>query len=92
MGFTDTIWQMANNYGFSLEMITSEFDSPQFEFTLKYNHALAMADDVFLFRLMARERAFQSGILLTFMPKPIAQLSGSGVHVNFSLWDETGLI
>jgi len=43
-----------------------------------------------LFRLMAREVALEHGILLTFMPKPIAALSGSGVHVNFSLTDDHG--
>ena len=69
-------------------MITSEFDSPQFEFTLKYDDTLKAADDAFLFKLMARETAMNEGILLTFMPKPIENLSGSGVHVNFSFWDE----
>lgn len=90
LGFTDTIWEKAGECGFDLEMVTSEFDSPQFEFTLRYDDALKAADDVFLFRLMAREVAMEQGILLTFMPKPIAELSGSGVHVNFSLWDEQG--
>ena len=87
---TDKIYHQAEVCDFSLEMITSEFDSPQFEFTLKYDRALNAADDVFLFRLMARELAIKEDILLTFMPKPIPELSGSGVHVNFSLWDSQG--
>ncbi len=90
LGFMDAIWEKADECGFDLEMVTSEFDSPQFEFTLRYDDALKAVDDVFLFRLMAREMALEQGILLTFMPKPIAELSGSGVHVNFSLWDEQG--
>ncbi len=90
VGFTDAIWTQAEACGFPLEMITTEFDSPQFEFTLCYDEAVEAADTVFLFRLMAREIAFRHGILLTFMPKPIADLSGSGVHVNFSLWNENG--
>ena len=85
---TDKIYGQAEESGFPLEMITSEFDSPQFEFTLKYDDALKAADDAFLFKLMARETAMNEGILLTFMPKPIENLSGSGVHVNFSFWDE----
>ncbi len=84
----DSVYRYADFCGFDLEMITSEFDSPQFEFTLRYDDALQAADDVFLFRLMAREVAFRDGILLTFMPKPIEALSGSGVHINFSLWNE----
>ena len=90
-GFTDAIWQRAEEAGFALEMITSEFDSPQFEFTLRFDEAVKAVDDIFLFRLMAREVAMEHGILLTFMPKPILPLSGSGVHVNFSLWDENGV-
>ena len=90
LGFIDAIWQRAEDCGFKIEMITSEFDSPQFEFTLRYDEAVAAVDDVFLFRLMAREVALQQGVLLTFMPKPIPQLSGSGVHVNFSLIDKRG--
>lgn len=90
-GFTDAIWQRAEEAGFTLEMITTEFDSPQFEFTLQFDDAVKAIDDIFLFRLMAREVAMEYGVLLTFMPKPIAELSGSGVHVNFSLWDENGV-
>lgn len=90
VGFIDAIWDASVRMGFELEYITSEFDAPQFEFTLKYDDALKAVDDIFLFRLMAREIAFSRGILLTFMPKPIADLGGSGLHVNFSFADEQG--
>ncbi|MEM7194544.1 MAG: glutamine synthetase family protein [Pseudomonadota bacterium] len=88
IGFTDAIWEQADACGFDLEMLTSEFDSPQFEFTLRFDDAVKAVDDIFLFRLMAREMAIEHGVLLTFMPKPIEELSGSGVHINFSLWDD----
>ena len=87
VGFTDEIWQRAHACGFRLEMITSEYDAPQFEFTLRYDDAVKAIDDSFLFRLLAREVAFEQGILLSFMPKPIAEVGGSGLHVNFSLND-----
>ena len=87
---TDAIWARAEQCGFNLEMVTAEFDSPQFEFTLRYDQAVAAVDDIFLFRLMAREVAMEHGILLTMMPKPIAALSGSGVHVNFSFTAANG--
>ena len=47
-------------------------------------------DDIVLFRLMAREIAMEYGIILTFMPKPVAEGGGSGMHINFSFVDETG--
>ncbi len=90
LGFTDAIWQVAEGAGFDVEMITSEFDSPQFEFTLRFDDAVSAIDDAFLFRLLAREVALEHGVLLTFMPKPIENLSGSGVHFNFSLWNASG--
>lgn len=88
--FTDAIWEKASAAGFKIDSFTSEYDAPQFEFTLTYDDALRAVDDIFLFRLMAREVALDHGIVLTFMPKPIPALSGSGLHVNFSFVDENG--
>ena len=86
-GFVDAIWNQAAKSGFKLESVTTEYDTPQFEFTLKYADALTAVDDHFLFRLMAREVALQHGIVLTCLPKPFANKGGSGTHVNFSFSD-----
>lgn len=88
--FNDRIWEMAETLGFSLDMITSEFDTPQFEYTLTFDDAVKAVDDIVLFRLMAREIALEYGIVLTFLPKPIAEAGGSGMHVNFSFTDAQG--
>lgn len=88
--FTDAIWEKASELGFRIDSFTSEYDAPQFEFTLTYDEALKAVDDIFLFRMMAREIALDFGIVLTFMPKPIPALSGSGLHVNFSFLDKDG--
>ncbi len=88
--FNDRIWAMAEEMGFSLDMITAEFDSPQFEYTLTFDDALKAVDDIVLFRLMAREVALEYGIVLTFMPKPVAEAGGSGMHINFSFVDASG--
>ena len=39
--FTDAIWDAALAAGFRLELITAEYDTPQFEFTLSYDEACA---------------------------------------------------
>ena len=88
--FNDAIWEAADDLGFSLEMITAEFDSPQYEYVLTFDSAVKAVDDIVLFRLMAREIALEHGIVLTFMPKPIAEAGGSGMHVNFSFADTSG--
>ena len=88
--FNDRIWQMADQMGFPLEMLTAEFDSPQFEYVLTFDDAVKAVDDIVLFRLMARELALEYGIVLTFMPKPVAEAGGSGMHINLSFTDVTG--
>ncbi len=39
---------------------------------------------------MAREVAAEKGLILTFLPKPIPERGGSGLHVNFSFTDKDG--
>jgi glutamine synthetase len=89
-GLMDLIWAHAHACGLPIESMNAEFDTPQFELTLKFSDALTAADDIFLFRLMAREVLFKRGYLLCFMPKPIAGRSGNGLHVNLSLRDSAG--
>jgi glutamine synthetase len=88
--FIDEIWAKATALGFRIDCVTSEYDSPQFEFTLTYDEAVKAVDDIFLFRVLAREVALDHGIVLTFMPKPILTKGGSGLHVNFSFSDKNG--
>ena len=89
-GFNDAIWDVADELGFSLDMITAEYDSPQFVYTLTFDNAVKAVDDIILFRQMAREVALGEGVILTFMPKPIAEAGGNGMHINFSFTDENG--
>jgi glutamine synthetase len=89
-GLVDAIWQACNDAQIPLESVNSEYDSPQFEFTLRYADALRAADDGFLFKVLAREVAHRMGLLLTFMGKPLSDRGGSGLHINFSFTDVTG--
>ncbi|MEP6067340.1 MAG: glutamine synthetase family protein [Paracoccaceae bacterium] len=89
-GFNDKIWETAERLGFRLDMITAEYDAQQFEYTLAFDDAAQAVDDIVLFRQMAREVAYQSGVILSFMPKPVAEAGGSGMHINFSLSDKSG--
>jgi glutamine synthetase len=85
--FTDAIWNKAQEIGLPLDLITNEYDTPQYEFTLTFDTAVEHVDNVVLFRQMAREIAFDHGIILTFLPKPILTKGGSGMHVNLSFND-----
>jgi glutamine synthetase len=48
--------------GFRLDLITTEYDTPQFEFTLAFDEALRAVDDIVLFRQLAREVAIKRGV------------------------------
>lgn len=88
--FCDAIWNKAHQIGLPLDLITAEYDAPQFEFTLTFDTAVAHVDTVVLFRQMAREIALDHGVILSFLPKPIPGKGGSGLHVNLSFTDRNG--
>ena len=89
-GIMRAIDDTGERLGFRIESINGEFDMGQFEMTLEFDDAMRSADEVFLFRAMAMEVAAQKGHLLTFMPRPIAEYGGNGLHVNLSLEDSSG--
>ena len=63
-------------------------DSPsQHEIDLCYTEALSMADQIMTFRLVVRELALERGRFASFMPKPLAGMQGSGMHLHLSLFD-----
>ena len=90
LGVMDAIWDKAAAAGFQIDSMNTEYDAFQWELTLRYDEALRAVDDIFLFRVLAREEAIRHGVVLTFMPKPILESGGSGLHVNFSLRDAQG--
>ncbi len=64
-------------------------DAPsQHEIDLRYTDALTMADQIMTFRLIVRELAMERGTYASFMPKPLADVQGSGMHLHLSLFDD----
>ena len=90
-GLLDEIMATADACGFPVESVNSEYDAPQFEFTLHYSHALDAVDNIFLFKQMAQELARKRGLHLSFLGKPFGHLTGSGLHINFSFVDDAGV-
>jgi glutamine synthetase len=89
-GLIEDIWACADRCNLPIESINAEYDAPQFELTLRFANALKAVDDAFLFRQMAREILYKRGYLLSFLPKPFAEKSGSGLHFNISFNDSSG--
>jgi glutamine synthetase len=67
-----------------------EVASGQHEIGLVFDSAMEIADRVLLARLAIAEIAYSRGLLATFMPKPFADMNGSGMHIHQSLWDSEG--
>jgi glutamine synthetase len=62
----------------------------QFEMNWAFDDALLTADRHSFFKFMVRSVAEKHGVRATFMPKPFANLTGSGCHVHVSVWDADG--
>ena len=58
----------------------------QAEIDMRFAPLLAMADNVMLYKYVVRNVANQYGKTVTFMPKPLFQDNGSGMHCHQSLW------
>ena len=59
----------------------------QHEIQLAHADALAMADAVTTFRIAVKEAAHELGAYATFMPKPLEEHPGSGMHLHISLFE-----
>ena len=58
----------------------------QAEIDMRFDTLLSMADKLMLYKYIVKSVAFDAGYTATFMPKPLFQDNGSGMHVHQSLW------
>ena len=71
--------------GLIIEASHHESAPAQHEIDLRYDEALAVADNIMTFKLAVRTIAKRHGLHATFMPKPRFGVNGSGMHINMSL-------
>ncbi len=72
--------------GIQVEYSHHEVAPSQHEIALRYTDALTMADAAMTYRLVVKEIAQAHGVFASFMPKPIPNENGSGMHVHQSLF------
>ena len=58
----------------------------QCEIDMRYQPLVKMADKLLLYKYVVKNVAARHGKTATFMPKPIWNDNGSGLHVHLSLW------
>jgi glutamine synthetase len=87
MPFLDRVTSYMTELDFGLFSFDAEGGQGQYEFDFAHAEVVKSADRMTLFRLLIRQAAKESGLLATFMPKPFAEMWGSGAHFNMSLED-----
>ncbi len=79
-----------NSMGIRVNSSHSEIGHGQHEFDLRYTDALRSADNVLTARVVLKAIAQQHNLHCTFMPRPDANLPGSGMHTHQSLHEADG--
>jgi glutamine synthetase len=72
--------------GINVEVSHHEVAPSQHEIDLRFDNALEMADKVQTYKTVVKEVATRHGVYATFMPKPLANENGSGMHTHQSLF------
>ncbi|MBQ9953930.1 MAG: glutamine synthetase [Eggerthellaceae bacterium] len=76
--------------GIPVEYSHHENGPSQHEIDLRFADALSMADAVMTYKLVVKEIALKHGVYASFMPKPLENSPGNGMHVHMSLFDFDG--
>ncbi len=58
----------------------------QNEVDFKFSDALTSADNFVTFKSVVKSVATRNGLFASFMPKPVENKSGNGLHINMSLY------
>ena len=58
----------------------------QAEIDLKFGNLVGMADNMMMYKYAIKNTAAKYGKTVTFMPKPVFEDNGSGMHTHISLW------
>jgi glutamine synthetase len=79
---------MLTSMGIAMEASHHEVSTGQHEIDFRYGDAMSMADNIMVSKIVVKEVAREHGLYASFMPKPIAGVNGSGMHVHQSLFSK----
>jgi len=86
--FIETLVDSLQKADFDVYQIDHEDANGQFEINYTYTDCLTSADRYIFFKMAASEIAREMGLLASFMPKPFAHRTGTGMHMHMSLWED----
>ena len=71
--------------GLAFQTSHHESGPGQHEIVFKYANPLTTADNLITFKTAVKTIAQKNGLYASFMPKPLQDYSGSGMHINISV-------
>lgn len=87
-GFLSRLHDYAVRQQLALGNVISEYGAGQWEINLKHTESMRAVLEGILLRRLVRVCAAEEGKGATFMAKPYAGSSGSGMHIHISLWKD----
>jgi glutamine synthetase len=60
----------------------------QAEIDLRFGELVRMGDSMMIYKYLVKNVARQEGLTATFMPKPLFEDNGSGMHTHQSIWKD----
>ena len=79
---------MLEQVGVNIAYSHHEISPGQHEMGFRYDDAMTIADNVMTYRLVVKQIAMKHGFYATFMPKPMKDENGSGMHIHMSLFKD----
>ncbi len=94
---TDTQTDLRNEMVMELEALGIRIEcqhhevatAGQGEIDMRFDEMLTMADKLMWFKYVVKNVAYRHGKSATFMPKPVFEDNGSGMHTHMSIWKES---
>lgn len=83
--FIDSAAEVQRAMGFANEKDHPEVAPSQFEMNFSFTEMTIAADQVQLYKLICRQVAQQFDLTASFLPKPVMNVNGNGMHANLSL-------
>jgi glutamine synthetase len=83
--FINNVEDAIRAMGMENEKNHPEVAPSQFEINYRYSDILEASDNVQMYKLICRQMAKNMGYTVSFLPKPVMNINGSGMHTNVSL-------
>lgn len=88
--FINKVYAYCKDQDIHIDTLSQEMGPAQFEINFLHGDAIALADQVFLFKRTVKEAAIAHEMHATFLARPISKEAGSALHIHQSIVDENG--